>query len=487
MGWGLFFLLWFSFSYFHQPWTGVNQVSRLDLLHAVFKEGRLEITTYHQNTMDKAVKDNRYFSDKAPGAAALAAPAFGAAALGLKLAGTDLDSSRGWLVSSWVGCAGSQALLGAAGGVALFFLLRGGVSAGAGLVTALGLSLGSLPMMYATTLFSHAAVAGLLGVAVWAVGIGSGVWGLGDGEGKGAGDGAGGGKETGGRGQGTGAGGVGREWLAGFCCGWAIASEYSAALVCGGLLWLAWERGGWLTVWRVAWGAVPALLLIPAYHWACFGSPFTLAYGHEAVLKGMNRGLYGITFPPELGNAFEMLFSPARGIFLWTPLLGLLVVGYPVLFARSRRAFWLCYGVPVVQVVVLAGYYDPMAGGTMSARYLAPVLPLLAVPLALGVERLRRVGWGLLAVSVGLSLSAAALGLALQRHQQGNPWGSFFWPAWAGGNFNSNLGAAVGLQRYWVLAPLLVVWVVVGGWLVWVVAGEELKGSRAEELKGKEG
>lgn len=61
----------------------------------------------------------------------------------------------------------------------------------------------------------------------------------------------------------------------------------------------------------------------------------------------------------------------------------------------------------------------------MSARYLAPVLPLLAVPLALGVERLRRVGWGLLAVSVGLSLSAAALGLALQRHQQGNPWGVF--------------------------------------------------------------
>lgn len=110
-------------------------------------------------------------------------------------------------------------------------------------------------------------------------------------------------------------------------------------------------------------------------------------------------------------------------------------------------------------------------GGTMSARYLAPVLPLLAVPLALGVERLRRVGWGLLAVSVGLSLSAAALGLALQRHQQGIR-GGVFWPAWAGGNFNSNLGAAVGLQRYWVLAPLLVVWVVVGGWLVWVVAGK---------------
>lgn len=49
-------------------------------------------------------------------------------------------------------------------------------------------------------------------------------------------------------------------------------------------------------------GAVPALLLIPAYHWACFGSPFTLAYGHEAVLKGMNRGLYGITFPAGAGE-----------------------------------------------------------------------------------------------------------------------------------------------------------------------------------------
>ena len=169
VAWGLFFVLWLSFSYFHQPWTGMNQVSRLDLLHAIFKEGRLEITTYHQNTVDKAVKEERYFSDKAPGAVALAAPAFGLAALGLKVAGTDLDSSRGWLVSSWVGCAGSQGLVGALGGVALFLMLRAWVPGGVALLAAVGLSLGSLPMIYATTYFSHAAVAGWLGLALWAL------------------------------------------------------------------------------------------------------------------------------------------------------------------------------------------------------------------------------------------------------------------------------------------------------------------------------
>lgn len=198
----VFGLVWLSCSYFHQPWTGANQVSRLALLHAVFQQRTLAIDAYHTLTPDKAFYGGHYYSDKAPGTAVLAMPGFALACAGLRWAGVELNSPTGWRVSGWMACAASQALLAALGATALCSYLARWASPGAAVVTALALFVGSLPLLYATTLFSHAGVAGCLAVAVWA----GGPWP----EDK--------------------AVAPWRDWLAGHGCGWGIASEYSAAL-----------------------------------------------------------------------------------------------------------------------------------------------------------------------------------------------------------------------------------------------------------------
>ena len=113
----LFALLFFCFAYAHQKeFDAPTPVSRLDLLHALFVQGRVSIDAYHDNTPDKAVFDGSYFSDKAPGTVAVALVPFAVAAVLLSLAGIGLDSTSGWLFSSWGACAGSIGLITALGG-----------------------------------------------------------------------------------------------------------------------------------------------------------------------------------------------------------------------------------------------------------------------------------------------------------------------------------------------------------------------------------
>src|SRR5487761_2342128 len=83
--------------------------------------------------------------------------------------GLPLDSPKGWLASSWVACAGSVSILTALGGAALFAWLSRRVPARAALVTTLALFLGAAPLPYATMLFSHSMVVGLIAIALWAM------------------------------------------------------------------------------------------------------------------------------------------------------------------------------------------------------------------------------------------------------------------------------------------------------------------------------
>ena len=166
----LFTLLFVAFVYSHQRrFDAPTPVSRLDLLHALVQEKTVCIDRYHTNTPDKAAWDGHYYSDKAPGTVALALPAFALAAYGLRVAEVDLDSPVGWRVSSWVACAGSIAVVTALGGVALFAWLRRHVAPRWALVTVLALFLGAAPLPYATMMFSHALVVGLLAIALWGI------------------------------------------------------------------------------------------------------------------------------------------------------------------------------------------------------------------------------------------------------------------------------------------------------------------------------
>jgi hypothetical protein len=486
----LFIYLVACFGYAHQKQFDVpTPVSRLDLLQAFVNEGRVCIDTYHQNTSDKAVFEGHYYSDKAPGTAVVALPAFAVAAGVLKLDGVPLDSKAGWLVSSWVACAGSIAIVTALGGVALFAWLERQVPAKWALITTVALFLGAAPLPYATMMFSHAMVVGCLSMAIWVIdrnaacGVRGAEWSRAERSGAQGemGSGVAGGPLSVGRCQSSaGRGRQTRHWswarvrgwlaanrwdlVAGFVCGWALASEYSAGLVVVGLLvWLV------LSSWRRAipfcLAALPPLLLIPAYSWACFGDPFTLPYSHQASFPAMQEGLYAIKWP-DLPTACALLFSPARGLFFWTPFLVMAGFGYWSLFERAPRMFWLTYLVPLLHLIVISGRtWDWPAGPTLGPRLLAPMLPLLALPCALGVQRFPKIGLVLAVFSIAMT-TLATLTDACPSSSIYNPLTELHIPLFLKGQFSPNLGMVLGLPPYTSVALYYVI--LVGGfWWLW--------------------
>jgi hypothetical protein len=417
---GFFVLLLVCFVYsHHRGLGGGTALSRLDLLHALVARGTFAIDGRHEkNTPDKAFYKGHYYSDKAPGTAALALPAFCAGAWTARLAGVDPESKDGWLWTSWAACAGSVAPMAALGAVALFVWLSRRVAHRAAFVTTAALFLGAAPWPYATMLFSHAAVAGLLAVALWAF----------DGpEGR------------------AGRAARGRDFLGGFACGLALASEYTAGIVVAGLVARAGARRLASLAPALA-GMVPPMLLVPAYSWVCLGHAWQLPYSYQASFPEMQAGLYAIQWP-NASVGWRLLFSPARGLVFWTPFLLLAAPGYAALFRRWRGLFWLAYACVAAQIVVMSGReWDWGAGPTYSARYLTPLLPLLALPCALGLVRYPRVGlalavWSVLAASVATLTDACP---ELRLHP--NPLFDLQLPLLVRGDLSPNLGRLLGFS-----------------------------------------
>lgn len=439
--------------YFHQkPNNAPTAVSRLDLLHILWTDKQVCIDRLHGNTPDKAMWKSHYYSDKAPGTAALALPGFAVAAIGLEVAAVPLDSPAGWLISSWVACASSLAIITALGAAALFAWLARRVPPRVALLTTVALFLGAAPLPYATMMFSHSLVVGCLAIALWALDrepvpnpnaearVGTTparcFW----------------------RGNRF-------NLLAGFACGWALASEYTAGLVIVGMTAIfLWGQRRRLAAFGLA--ALPPLLLIPAYSWACLGTPFALPYSYQASFPEMKEGLYAIKWP-DATTAFNLLFSTERGLFFWSPFLLLAGVGYFKLFEKPSRWLWLCYSLPLLQILVISGrVWDWPAGPTLGPRYLAPMLPLLALPCALGFQRFPRIGTVLAVYSIGITVLATATN-ACPPFNIGNPLTNLHIPLFIKGEFSYSIG-----QHVLGLPPLvsfaLYVAILAGGiWWLW--------------------
>jgi Gpi18-like mannosyltransferase len=482
-GVGIVALLAFAAAYVHQPIARCPTAeSRLDLLHALVC-GTVKIDRYEGNTPDKASYGGHSYSDKAPGTFVLAVPAFAASVAALKVCRVGLDSPAGWLFSSWGACLGSVVIVAALGGGALFGCLSRRVAPAPALVTTLAIFLGAAPLPYATMMFSHSLVVGLIAIAMWAI-LRSGSEGDGSpAQGRMA-------TEDAGANPATASfqppapsafptdqahnphGGTLWGWVrakrwelwAGFASGWALASEYTAGIVVAGLFLWTLSRGRRRMVPFLA-AAVPPLLLIPLYSWLCFGHPFTLPYSLNQSFSPMREGLYGIKWP-DGETACELLFGPTRGLLFWTPFLAVAGVGWRRLFQKDRGLFWLTHLVPLLQLVVISGRTcDWQAGPSLGPRYLAPILPLLAFPCALGAQRFPLVSAGLACYSIGIT-TLATLTNACPSGDIHNPLAQVHIPLLAAGSFAPNLGTVLGLQPY---ASVAVFYVLLAGgiWRIW--------------------
>jgi hypothetical protein len=212
-----------------------------------------------------------------------------------------------------------------------------------------------------------------------------------------------------------------RPWwlaLAGALAGLAVVCEYPLAItgaIVGiyalmprtpGLVRRALAYGG-----GVAAGVTPLL----AYQWWAFGSPFHLAYANAVAKTGRSGhfelglndgGFFGITMPRP-GDALELLFS-GRGLLTLAPVLVIAIAGVVALHrsGRHRAEANTIIAIGLAYFLYNAGYWLPLGGGSPGPRFLIPLLPFLALGLAVAWRRWPAVTLALTAISATTMVTA---------------------------------------------------------------------------------
>ena len=383
----LFFLLFVTFSYFHQGGFA-NSNSRFDLTLALAFERTYSIDAFHANTIDKVRVGGHYFSEKAPGAAYAALPVPLVGALVLDTGDLRGEPGLGDLLLH-LATALSAGLVSALAGVAfrrLVLRINPALSRSAATLITIGVFLGTPLFAYSTMLFGHALAAGWLVIGL-ELGLAAGAPPRAD---------------------------LRRAAGAAFALGLAVLSEYPAA-VPALAIWVAIvalaadRRRIWL---GAAAAAIPAALLM-VHQAASFGSPLAIGYGKlegTPFGSGMAQGLFGITLPSPPAM-LQLLFGEYRGLFVYAPILALAVgaLAWWPRRLRLRLAVPLMLG-SVALLLVISSYVFWQGGPAFGPRHLVPIMPLLGLGLAFqpAGTAWRTVLGTVVAASVALNLAGTA-------------------------------------------------------------------------------
>tara|TARA_B110000438_G_scaffold182077_1_gene174025 strand:+ start:1291 stop:2862 length:1572 start_codon:yes stop_codon:yes gene_type:complete len=131
-----------------------------------------------------------------------------------------------------------------------------------------------------------------------------------------------------------------------------------------------------------------------------FSIPLFLSYGFFqfiSYIRFENTASYsGFTtiisspdiFTPLPISLFGLLFSPGIGLFIFSPILFLVIVSFSDLFKKNKQDFILLLGIILSFLVFYSQfvvYWHGLSG--WSARYLLPIIPFLLIPLGITLGR----------------------------------------------------------------------------------------------------
>jgi len=344
----LFALLFGVYAYFYQA-GGWNQNSRFDLVRAIAEHGTLSIDRYEANTGDDSIVAGHYYCDKAPGASFLCLPTY---ALMYTLAGRPDPVPPGFLAwAVWLSIVLAVAAPSALAAVFLVRLcVRLGFSRRAAVATALLWGLGTMALPYSTLLYGNQLSASLMVIAftlLVEVRQGS-------------------------------PPAAGRLILVGALLGYAVATEYPAALIGIPIALYGLYVVGLRRVGFAATGGLAVVAALLTYHWAAFGSPLAFPYDYSVWPTPRTGWFMGIRQPS--GEALKnILVGQYRGLLFATPWLAAAVPG-SVLLIRRRTAEAIVCICAVIGFLWLNASIPPWDGGWAAGpRYLVPMLPFLSV------------------------------------------------------------------------------------------------------------
>lgn len=499
----LFVLLFTSYAYFYQA-GGWNQNSRFSLVRAITNEHSLRIDPFQASTGDKAVFEGHYYSDKAPGVAFAAAPIVWAARPVLRLFGGDPESYEGIALLSYLATVVTSGLFTAVAAVVLWTLcIRLGTTEGGALFAALVYGLAS-PMWPLATLFLGHAISAACLVFAFAAAVAI---------------------DRGHQPRTLSLDRADRYWLidepardrllgsiVGVGGGWATVSEFPAAVPAAAIAALAalaaWPLGRARfvrVVSAVTIGALTCAAILMAYQYACFGSPFHIAYTSEQGFEAMQEGFFGI-HTPTWERLRHILFGEYRGLLPIAPALAVSPFGLLVLARRSyaRTAALVALLIAVYYVLLNASYTYWEGGWSFGPRHLSPAIPFLCIGLAVlwtaASRPLRSVLGALAAIGAAFSFAAAST-MAQPPAQIQRPLAELIGPAFLDGDLSLNtqrftdgganggalrahvapkaawnLGMRMGLSGQASLAPLAAVWI---GCAFWISAAVRARRSPA--------
>jgi hypothetical protein len=438
-----------------QP-LGWAQTSHYALVRAL-SHGTAKIDAYHWETRDKSWYDGHYYAVKGPGLALFTLPLYE----GLHALGGDEAShwaarrARENAAGRWsaggrpnglyghslqralrvrtqveqeTGMVWALGLLGAVLPAVLMLLLVRSlaerVEPGLGAAAAVIGGVATLVLPFATVYFSHV-LAALLGFGAFAL-----LWREREGPPR-----------------------LALVAIAGLLSGLAITTEYPLAIVGGivGLYGLA--RGDVVRRgFTYASGVLAGLVPLAAYNLWAFGSLTHNTYKDAVKVQGLSghavlglndSGFFGIGMP-SFHELLQILFAP-RGLLVMSPVLALAAVGTVLLYRRGPRAEALTIGaVAIAFLVYNSGYYLPFGGGSPGPRFLIPILPFCAVPLALALRRFP-------AVTLALAVPSAVLMLVATTTQ---PLIGFDWTGYWGhvldlASFEHTVATILGAGNGW--------------------------------------
>ena len=444
-------ILFVSYAYFFQG-GGWNPNSRLDLTRALAEQHTLAIDDYVGNTGDWAYFNGHYYANKAPGLSLLAVPVW--IATDILLPSTTTLDARAWWTNVFVNALPAS-LLGVCLFVTLGWLGVSSIHARVGATLAYGL--GTLAFPYATAFYAHQPAA-VFGFASFAALVRA--------------------KQTDDK----------YAWAlgAGALAGMSVLMEMSCLIIPVVLgLWLAIGRDARRLGFFIL-GGIPLAAVLMLYGWMAFHDPLArwTRWANPNVEVRVNGNLFGWPSPTRI---YGLLLSGYRGLLFTSPVLILAAVGWPALRRARPAAAFVCAGIVLAFVLLIASFYAWHGGWAPGPRYLVPCLPFAAVPMAFAFERLRLIATTLAAFSVLFmtAITVVAIEIPMQspvplRHfvahylREGrvsvNPHGineflpaaDYFTMHLPQNNHSSNLGEFLFPGRVESVVPLLLFWALLG-------------------------
>jgi len=356
----IFVMLFIAGAAFYHPVEYDNTASRYALISAIIDHGTLNIDASHNDTIDRAQWKGHYYSNKAPGASFLGMPVYW-----MLRNLTPLKDVRPmvWL-DMYIVRVMTTTLLFALLGVVMYRLaLYCGAVPRQALMMIMAYGFGTIALLHASLFSGHqiAASCSFFSFALlvycslnnriaqktnW-------LWGL----------------------------------LAGCFAGLAVLTDYTAIVIAVCLAAYAVTsrcdmrlKAGFVT------GALLCAIVLAAYNMACFDNPFSFSYEHQSYEKfreGTLQGIWGVGFP-RLTAMMALLISPSRGLFFIMPVLLLSFWGLADMFGgqKLQREGVFTIIIVIISFLFVAGFYGWHGGWSFGPRYLVPMLPFLAVPLA---------------------------------------------------------------------------------------------------------